>query len=340
VSMSHVDDGTLHAYLDGELSPAESQGIAAHIAQCPGCRGRLEEERALIARATELLALAAPPERELRPFRAGDVKSPHRLWWRVRLPLAWAATIALALGIGRFLGPTRGAMRPSTREAPVPAADSAAASAPAPARVTQKQSARSPASPGPPLSAPAPTSALLAHADSLAPVVEADRVARQRRPDEAGARLDRSAQEPARAVAPAVAPQPHAALRKALIDGRYQWRKESTIGIDSARLLLGTDPLVVTGLPVEAIYRGTMDGSALVIVEQVLDSSTTIDVLNGRGVPAARGEIAAGNRAAVPAPAPARTVEGAMASLFVDIRGPLSADSLAALRRRLQPLRP
>src|SRR5216117_2070663 len=72
VSMSHVDDGTLHAYLDGELSPAEAQGIDAHLAQCPACRGRLEEERALITRAGELLALAAPPDRELPPFRAAE----------------------------------------------------------------------------------------------------------------------------------------------------------------------------------------------------------------------------------------------------------------------------
>src|SRR5207249_10693722 len=104
VSMSHVDDGTLHAYLDGELSPAEVQGVEAHLAQCPACRGRLDEERALITRAGELLALAAPPDRELPPFRAGDMKPLTRLWWKVRLPLAWAATLVLALGIGTYLG--------------------------------------------------------------------------------------------------------------------------------------------------------------------------------------------------------------------------------------------
>src|SRR5207244_3919183 len=98
------DDGTLHAYLDGELPPAEAQGVDAHLAQCPACRGRLEEERALITRAGELLALAAPPDRELPPFRAGDVTPPTRLWWQVRLPLAWAATVALALGLGSYLG--------------------------------------------------------------------------------------------------------------------------------------------------------------------------------------------------------------------------------------------
>src|SRR5207247_2452417 len=75
-----------------------------HLAQCPACRGRLDEERALITRAGELLALAAPPDRELPPFRRVLFRSPTRLWWKVRLPLAWAATLVLALGIGTYLG--------------------------------------------------------------------------------------------------------------------------------------------------------------------------------------------------------------------------------------------
>src|SRR5258705_748620 len=33
-SMSHVDEGTLHAYLDGELPPAERSAIDTHIADC------------------------------------------------------------------------------------------------------------------------------------------------------------------------------------------------------------------------------------------------------------------------------------------------------------------
>src|SRR5216110_2248304 len=102
--MSHVDDGALHAYLDGELSPLESQDVEAHIAQCPGCRRRLDEERALIARADELLGLAAPPDRAIPPFRPGDRVPPVQLWWRLRVPLAWAATVVLALGAGLYLG--------------------------------------------------------------------------------------------------------------------------------------------------------------------------------------------------------------------------------------------
>ncbi len=153
--MSHVDDGTLHAYLDSELSPPEAQGVEAHLAQCPGCRERLEEERALIARAGELLALAAPPDRELPPFRAGDVRPLTRLWWQVRLPLAWAATVALALGIGSYLGrgvePVPEAQTPSdTQSAELRALQAPISANPAPrceARPARRPSLRRPRPP-------------------------------------------------------------------------------------------------------------------------------------------------------------------------------------------------
>src|SRR2546422_11315884 len=53
MSMSHVDDGQLHAYLDAELPQAEAWRLEAHLGECPARRGRLEEQRALIARASE-----------------------------------------------------------------------------------------------------------------------------------------------------------------------------------------------------------------------------------------------------------------------------------------------
>ncbi len=91
--MSHVDEGTLHAYLDGELPGAEMSRFTAHLAECVDCRARLEEERALVQRARDLLALVAPPSSRAR-------KRAHP-WRRLRLPLAWAATVALAFAIGR-----------------------------------------------------------------------------------------------------------------------------------------------------------------------------------------------------------------------------------------------
>ena len=325
--MSHVDDGMLHAYLDGELSPAEVQGVDAHLAQCSDCGRRLAEERALIARAAELLALAAPPDRELPPFRAGDVKAPTRLWWQVRLPLAWAATIALALGIGTYLGRDTEPARRAERTT-----DAAAAKPRTPAEpvreLTRRAARTSPAAqPAPPpraradnLPRPRPEP-LVSQADTLVAYAYAERVA------DSVAGITR---------------------RKASPDEHDRWQKGDAISIDSARRVLGADPLVVPGVPIEAFYRGRSIGySGVVIVEQALDSTTMIEVINARSAPALLDEVVVTgaqpvrSRPAEAAPPPApRPAPSPGAGLFREVRGPLSSDSLAALRRLLRPLRP
>src|SRR3989442_10338261 len=105
--MSHADDGRLHAYLHGQLSPVDGAHREAPLASCPACRARLDEERALIERADALLALAAPPERAIPPFHQLRPSSPSRQprpLWQFRLPAVWAATGLLALGVGWCLG--------------------------------------------------------------------------------------------------------------------------------------------------------------------------------------------------------------------------------------------
>jgi hypothetical protein len=361
--MSHVDDGTLHAYLDGELSPPEAQGVEAHLAQCPGCRGRLEEERALIARAGELLALAAPPDRALPPFRAGDVRPLTRLWWQVRLPLAWAATVVLALGIGTYLGrgvkqspqaQTASDTQPvSTRALEAPIRPELAQRE---SRVAVRGAARTPPAAQPAVSAPA------ARDEAEATVQE---------------REERVAAVP-RVGAPSAAnqaPAPQVAL--VTLDGDRYVRKGPPISVDTARALLGTDPLVVPGAPIRAIYRAPEIGySAVVIVEQALDSSTVIEVVNrrrspvrldavvvtGAAAPAAQAdsgsarERAPVSRARVAdslAAAPALKAAARVApyearnrplrrldDLEIQISGPLSSDSLQKLLQLVQPVKP
>ena len=134
--MSHVDEGTLHAYLDGELAPVERERVDTHLKGCPACQARLAEERTLIERAGRLLGMAAPPERAMPPLQ--QLRQP-RLTWRLRRPLAWAATLILAVGLGWF---ARGHYRRASEvsgfvvqpAAPV-IAESAAIAPPAVARV-------------------------------------------------------------------------------------------------------------------------------------------------------------------------------------------------------------
>src|SRR3989442_11997677 len=61
--MSHVDEGTLHAYLDGALPPGERSQVDAHLAECRDCRERLAAARGLIAPADARLAFSVAAER-------------------------------------------------------------------------------------------------------------------------------------------------------------------------------------------------------------------------------------------------------------------------------------
>jgi len=95
-----------------------------------------------------------------------------------------------------------------------------------------------------------------------------------------------------------------------------------------------------------------MGYSQLVIVEQALDSSTVIDVVNGHVSPMALDAVAVSGANGAPPPRPDMPSPGAQAApgraarqraaeppaFYVDVLGPVSADSLAVLKRRLRPL--
>ena len=74
--MSHLDEGTLHAMLDGELEPNEVAGIQAHLASCSSCGLRLREVREFLDEADRLIAsvemdgATATPMRRLAPVEA------------------------------------------------------------------------------------------------------------------------------------------------------------------------------------------------------------------------------------------------------------------------------
>jgi hypothetical protein len=353
--MSHVDEGTLHAYSDGELPAAEAQGVAAHLADCPVCRGRVEEERALIARADQVLALARPPERDVPAFPAGAGPPPERWWRQLRVPLAWAATVVLALGTGMYVGRAGSDRAVSPRVDPslMPFASHTAAPDSASAR-TQRASSPARAHPAP---APTPATARvvrsaprsLATSDAPAPVAPPAR-------DEPAAKVALEAEAERAGDARAVARLGDVVLG-------------APLSLDSARALLDADPVAVPGLAVRAIHQGQMRGySAVVVVEQVLDSGTTLAVITARPTVLALAEVGVTGAAGAARPAAASPTErvgiasdrasdslGSLArqsarvvprtdprgaGLWLDVRGPLAADSLAALGRRLEPLRP
>ncbi|NJD20101.1 MAG: hypothetical protein FIA95_12570 [Gemmatimonadetes bacterium] len=180
--MSHVDEGALHAYLDGALDalPAsEAARIRQHLAACGECARRLDEERARREEASALLAGADPgvgvpaPLEELRGRAAARTRAGSGV--RVR-QLAWAASLVLAVGAGRML---RASRDPRISEALVPAPRSAVEESTAspgaaqPAAEPRAEAGAPPAAGG--AGAPAPESGT--GAGVFAPPREAQRVA-------------------------------------------------------------------------------------------------------------------------------------------------------------------
>lgn len=92
----HPDDGVLHALLDGEIRAAELPGIEAHLRSCTACLTRLEEARAFRDEAERLVGEIELPVEEAH-VAAAPAARPRRLHLR---PLAYAATLLAALGLG------------------------------------------------------------------------------------------------------------------------------------------------------------------------------------------------------------------------------------------------
>lgn len=53
--MSHLDEGTIHAWLDGALSTTQSAEVDAHVKGCAECSAKVAEARGLIAASSRIL---------------------------------------------------------------------------------------------------------------------------------------------------------------------------------------------------------------------------------------------------------------------------------------------
>jgi hypothetical protein len=347
-NMSHFDDGALHAYLDGELAPGERAQIEAHVADCAVCRTRLDEERVLIQRASQLLGFVQPQERAAPP-PLHQLRHP-RLVWRLRMPLAWAASVVVALGLGYY---ARDGM--PARRAPVPevafldSPDNAAATeqAEAVSRAPELATRRS--------RAPAERRDVNAPA---APELPRASVQKAREPTLVvdgslyGARTD-TARAAAGVVAIQSQAEPRAAAPGLHLDavvvtsaeaGRAAARDQPVatewpiIEREPARVLLGAHPVGVPGLPVRQLRRSP--AGDVVLVEQQVDSSAVI-LLFQRRVEAERQaapEAALALRRQAAGYAGTERLARFVGSLRVEIAGPFTSDSLSRLLERVKPI--
>lgn len=155
--MQHIDDGTLHALLDGALKaeePAAANAAEAHLEACAQCRARLDaaaesRRRAseilgtlgtgaagdfeeVVARAAALSGTGVAPHAAQGPERALAGGALARRARRVRRTraAAWAATIVLALGTGWVIRDQLGPDLAAIDVVSIPAIDVEAEAAP------------------------------------------------------------------------------------------------------------------------------------------------------------------------------------------------------------------
>lgn len=102
--MTHEEiKGSLSAYHDGELGPAEAAEVAQHLRSCAGCAADLAELETLSSGLKETLAAPAPAGLKARALAAAAPKGRPRA---VAVLLAGAAA-ALVIGLMALLAAKR-----------------------------------------------------------------------------------------------------------------------------------------------------------------------------------------------------------------------------------------
>lgn len=105
----HPEEGTLHAYIDGELSAAEVAALELHVGECAACAAALAEARGLVAAASRVVSTldAAPSSaaKPVAPVGAGAATAAGRGARPpiFRVPYARAAALLLLVGGTAFV---------------------------------------------------------------------------------------------------------------------------------------------------------------------------------------------------------------------------------------------
>lgn len=313
--MSHLEEGTLTALIDGEIPSDALPAITAHLEACAACRSLLQELRELAGEADTLITRlgdgqaspAAVPG--VIPIHAGRRLRTSRL-------VAWAATVAMAAGLGYWAGlpdatPPAVLAEGAEFTVPSPIAENrlaAADAAPPPDSAPAAQSV--PAMPGrretttvADVPAVAPPTAALAQPQPEAlgrTAVRRDQEAAKMADATAGARAGLAANAAAPPAAPALASERVAALRD---------RQE--IAVESFAPIAFVDAVARMG--------GTLRLVDGLVPDRLEASTATVRVI----YPLLNGELVLEQR---------RIGD----SISVALRGPISADSLAVLRRRVR----
>jgi hypothetical protein len=131
--MQHLEEGEIHAWLDGALSEAEGARIEQHAATCTECAAMVADARGLIAGAARIVSALDHVPSGVIPKSGNAATASRPLWRALRLtPFRAAMAASLIVAAGSLIVVQR-----KDGELMVPSADQIAmpmvASAPAPA---------------------------------------------------------------------------------------------------------------------------------------------------------------------------------------------------------------
>src|SRR5215468_649406 len=100
--MQHLEEGTIHAWLDGALSSDDAAHVEEHVQHCAECAAMVADARGLIAGASRIVsALDVVPSRVLPKSTTAVAAPPRSLWRSLHLTpfrAALAASLMVAAG--------------------------------------------------------------------------------------------------------------------------------------------------------------------------------------------------------------------------------------------------
>jgi hypothetical protein len=279
--MQHLDEGTIHAWLDGALTPEEAARVEAHVQECAQCQAAVSEARGFIAASSRILTALDNAPRGVIPAAAAPRRSTQPWIWRIAATVLVVATGTVLLVKER--GTDRASMASKSADSSEFSAESRVAAPSATVSPTAAPSASTPSPSTPPVSTsrakvPAVTDVPVpetAKQNTSAPSVGAGAVQRRAavggRANVADERADAVQALSAPSVAPAAAPSPLSG--RAFGSSNADIERTTPREVGSRRLVGKT----------ETFYE-IAPGDTVVLEEQSLPTSLESAVVTAAGV--------------------------------------------------------
>lgn len=337
--MQHPDEGTIHAWIDGELPHEKGAALEAHLAECAECSASVAEARGLVAASSRIVsALDIVPGGVIPAARA------KRRPWYASAQFRAAAAIAIVAGASMLV----------TREQEEATLESVlAVSTPAPAKPEGDDPVAQSGVTSMAPTANAPANAPAEAARDLAKEKAAPTPSRERREDQAARRVAESPPS-AKVAEPVPAPPPPppamavaAPLARSARDAAASARAGKTEQ-DSARRRFGAqlNDAVVTGAAMASApaLKELRSDSSAAVRETTYEAWPGIQVVLTDAAPVMRRSVAqrAGAGAASAAPREALSEARINSISWTDKRGhamtlsgPVSKEQLESVRKLL-----